>query len=182
LTDEHGDDDPHFWLNPTLAKIMVDNICNEIILLDKQNEKFYKTNSDEYKKQLDILDSEMKDILKNAKRDILVFGGEFAYSYFLSKYNIKYETAYLSAHGESEPSPAVINRLYNYVKTNKIPVVMREEFDTDNIAKAIANGYEGCEVLVFSTIHNISKDEFDKGISFIDKMKENIKNVEKALN
>ena len=39
-------------LNPRNAVIMLDNILEEIVSLDKENEDFYRKNAEEYKKEI----------------------------------------------------------------------------------------------------------------------------------
>jgi zinc transport system substrate-binding protein len=56
--DEPGND-PHIWLSPNDAKIMVQNICEGLAQVDPDNRAYYKQNRDAYLQQLDDLDQEI---------------------------------------------------------------------------------------------------------------------------
>ncbi|MGB9678141.1 MAG: metal ABC transporter solute-binding protein, Zn/Mn family, partial [Candidatus Ratteibacteria bacterium] len=62
----HGKD-PHIWLSVKNAKIMVENIYQGLIKIDPKNRKYYLKNKEEYKSQLDKLDKEILEKLKNKK-------------------------------------------------------------------------------------------------------------------
>lgn len=51
---------------------------------------------------------------------------------------------------------------------------------TPNVARAIADA-TGAQMLMFSTCHNVTKDEFESGVTFIDLMQQNADTLKKAL-
>ena len=51
--------DPHIWTSPINAKVMVDNILNQVCEFDPSNAEYYTQNAEDYKKQLDELDNEL---------------------------------------------------------------------------------------------------------------------------
>ena len=180
---QHGHDveyDPHIWLDFTLAAKIVDAVADGLCRVDPENAFFYKKNASDYKTKLAQLDRDFFEIVKNGKRDTLVFGGRFAYRYFLAHYNLKYVTAYETCSTEGEPSVRQMANVIRYIKDNGVRVLFHEEFVDPKVARSIAEQTEA-ESLLFSTGHNVTKDEFQSGITFIDIMRANMKNVEKGL-
>lgn len=173
--------DPHIWLNPQYAATMVDTILETICQADPANAKFYRANAESYKKELLKLDSDIESAINNAKGDTLVFGGRFAYIYFFERYGLKYKSAYKTCSTETEPSLTTIYEISQYIKDNSIQYVFKEELSEGKVAKSIAEQSDA-QVLTFSTAHNVTKDEFDNGITYIDIMKSNLEAIEKALN
>jgi len=57
--------DPHVWLSPRNAEIMVKNICNVLIQIDPENKEYYLKNLEAYLKELRALDEEIREILGN---------------------------------------------------------------------------------------------------------------------
>ena len=55
------------------------------------------------------------------------------------------------------------------------------ELSNSNIANTIASE-TNTKVLEFNSAHNIKESDFNKGITYIDIMKENIKVLKEALN
>ena len=95
-SEEHNHEilDGHIWMNPKNACIMIDTILKEIIKIDEKNKDFYEKNALEYKNEILKLDSEIENSLKENNIDTLVFGGEFSYSYFCQRYNLKVISCY----------------------------------------------------------------------------------------
>ncbi len=180
--DEHQHEyDSHIWLDLTLAMKMVDNIVVGLCEKDARNAEFYRKNADNYKKELQKLDDDIFRVVKSGKRDTLVFGGRFAYSYFLNRYSLKYESAYDSCSTEGEPSVQAITSIIDYIKKNNIPCIYHEEFVEPKVAKSIAH-QTGISSELFSTAHNLSKDQLEDKITYINIMRENLKSIKKGLN
>ena len=99
---EHSDEledyeyDGHIWLDPQNAIKMIDNICDALCEFDSENSDYYKQNAENYKKEIQELDLEIEQALNNLDSNVLVFGGEFAYSYFISRYDLEYVSVYSS--------------------------------------------------------------------------------------
>lgn len=176
----HGAD-PHIWLDPTLAMIMVDNIVEAITLKDQENKDFYQKNALQLKQDLTKLDKAFMEAVVSAQRDTIVFGGRFAYAYLIDRYNIKYISAYESCSTQGEPSIKKIIEVIDFIKQNDIKVIYHEEMVDPKIAKSIAE-QTGVELAVLHTVHNISSDNRKKGKTYIDIMYENLENLKEGLN
>lgn len=180
--DGHNHDaDPHIWLNPENAAIMAENILGALIEKDPDNADFYSVNADGYKNKLTALDQDIKDVISKAKRNAVVFGGRFAYLYFLEHFGLDYITAYDSCAAHAEPSASQIVRVINYIKENSIPCIYYEELSDPKVARSIAEE-TGIEYLRFSTAHSVTKEEFQNGTGFLDIMYENLENLKVGLN
>ena len=172
--------DPHVWLDLSLAEIMVDNIAKGLCEKDPAHTQFYEKNASDYKTRLRELDNNFGDIVDHGDRDTLVFGGRFAYLYFLEHYKLKYVTAYDSCSFENEPSVRKIADVIRYMRESGTRFIFHEEFADPRVARSIAE-QTGAELLLFSTAHNVSKDDFEAGITFVDVMESNMSNLKKAL-
>lgn len=180
---EHDHDhiyDPHIWLDLSLACKIVDNIKDTLCEVDPANADYYESNAKEYKSQLMILDQDFKAVVRDAKHKSIVFGGRFAHAYFVKRYGIGYETAYHGCSAESEPSLQSISEIMKFIKDNDIPCVYYEEFSEPKVAKFIAT-QTGVKLLQFTTAHNVTKDQLEKSVSFLDIMKGNLKNLKVGL-
>lgn len=183
--DEHEEDvheyDPHIWLNPDNAKAMIDNIAHELANLDAANADFYRENAENYKNEIDKLDMDIQNVISSAKRNKVVFGGRFAFIYFMQKYNLEYISAYDSCSTEAEPSVAAITGIIDEVKKDSIPVVFYEEFSAHKVADSIAS-QTGAQTLLFHSVHNVTANDLENGITYIDLMRQNLNNLKIALN
>lgn len=168
--------DGHIWMNPKNVLIMIDTICEKIVELDPQNKTYYEENASKYKKEIEDLDKKIEDELAKNKIDTLVFGGEFAYSYFCERYNLKVATSYTSCGEGAEPSVSRIKAIIDFIKENNISKVFYEELSTGTVANMISEETEA-EAKVFNTLQNVSEEEIKKNISYVDIMKKNLEMI-----
>ena len=173
--------DEHIWTNPNNAIKIVEKLKNEIISIDKKNEQLYENNANEYIEKLKKIDNEIKNIVNNSKRKELIFADRFPLLYFVKEYNLTYYAAFPGCAEQTEASAKTISFLINKIKEDKIPVIFKIELSNSKIATAIKNE-TNTKIKTFNTAHNISKNDFEKGITYIDLMNKNIKVLKEALN
>lgn len=58
---EHTGLDPHIWMSPSNAQIMVRNIAGGLIQIDPDNRAYYEQNRDAYLQKLAQLDRDIRD-------------------------------------------------------------------------------------------------------------------------
>ena len=66
------------------------------------------------------------------------------------------------------------------MKSENIPYVFTIEFSNQKIAKSVIEGTDA-KILTLHSCHNVSKEDFEKGITYYDLMKQNAANLRKAL-
>ncbi len=173
--------DEHIWTSPKNAIKMINKIKEEIINIDNDNKENYEKNASNYIDELTNIDNQFREIVNNASRKELVFGDRFPLRYFVEEYGLTYHAAFPGCSEQTEASAKTITYLINYVIQNKIPVVFHIELSNGKIAETIANE-TGAKVLEFNAVHNISKKDFDDGLTYADYMKKNIEVLKEALN
>ncbi|MEE0264144.1 MAG: metal ABC transporter substrate-binding protein [Acutalibacteraceae bacterium] len=179
---EHSHEfDEHIWTSPVNAQKMVQAISEAVCKADSQNEDYYKNNTKLYCDKLNELDENFKNITSISKRNELVFGDRFPLIYFTNEYGLTYHAAFPGCSSESEPSASDIAKLTDIVKKNNIPVILKIELSNSSVADTIASE-TSAKVCTFYTCHNLSKEQFDNGESYISMMTENLETLKTALN
>lgn len=184
ITQEHEEThkyDSHVWLNPQYAIKMVENITEELCKISPENEEYFKNNAKEYIEELNNLDKEIEETILESKGNKLVFGGEFAYIYFIERYGLEYATAYDGCGEGAEPSVAKIKQIVDTITDEQIPVIFYQELSTGKIANMIADE-TNAKTLIFHTIHNVTSEDLENGVTYITLMKNNLENIKEALN
>lgn len=172
--------DPHIWTDPNNAIIMVDNILNDLLLIDPKNGDFYTQNANKYKLELQSLDKEIRNVVRNGRRDEIFFGGKNPFTYFLERYDIDHESAYESCSTQGDPSPRTISHIISEMREDRVPVIYYEELANPKVAKSISDA-TGAEMLLFHSAHNLSKKDFESGVTYLSIMKQNLQNLKKGL-
>ena len=181
---EHADEpemDEHVWTSPVNAIKIVKKMSAEIIKLDPNNADTYKKNTEEYIKKLQKLDGEFREVVNNGKRKEIVVGDRFPFLYFVKEYGIEYYAAFPGCSTDTDTNPATIAFLTEKVKEDNIPVVFHIELSNEQMSKAIAEA-TGAKSELLNAVHNISDEDFKKGVTYIDLMEHNVEVLKEALN
>ena len=186
--EEHDDEDheeieydEHVWTSPINAIKIVNSLKDEFVKMDKDNADAYTKNAKTYTDELQKIDTEIRSIVANGKRNLLVFGDRFPLRYFTEEYGLTYSAAFKGCSEQSEASAKTITFLIDKVKENNIPVVLHIELSNKKISETISKE-TGAEVLEFNSAHNISQKDFDSGLTYVNIMKKNIEVLKQALN
>lgn len=178
--EEEGAFDEHIWTSPENAIKMMNYLNQKYNELDETSKEIFNANTQNYIQKIKNVQSKIKEIVDNKKRDRLVFGDKMPMQYFLNEYKLKASAAFSGCSTETEPSAKTITYLVNKVKEENIPVVLYIELSTGKTAKSIADE-TGTEAMQIQTLHNISKDDFEKGETYVSLMEKNIEVLKKAL-
>ncbi len=136
--------DPHVWVSPRNAKIMVQNIYQSLVEADPQNKDYYTKNRDEYFKQLDELDNNITQTL-SGKTNTKIMVYHPSWGYFCKDYNLQQIS--IESQGK-EPTPQGIANLVDQARKDNIKVIfVSPQFTTSN-AQVIANEIGGRVVIV----------------------------------
>lgn len=186
-TEEHsehevaGDDhevDPHIWLDPILAKEEVNNIKAGLIAADPENEEIYETNATAYTEKLETLNQEFETAFKGATKRTFVTQ-HAAFAYLANRYDLE-QVSIAGISTEEEPSPAKLAELQDYVKENDIKYIYYAETSSSKIAETLANE-TAAELEVLNPIEGITTEDQEKGIDYIQLMKNNLAALEKSI-
>jgi zinc transport system substrate-binding protein len=178
--EQEGAFDEHIWTSPANAIIMINSLEQALEELDSANAEIYKSNAENYIAQIREVDSQIQEIVDNKLRDRLIFADKMPMQYFINYYNLKVSAAFSGCSTETEPSASTISYLEKKVKEEKIPVILYIELNTGKVAQVIADE-TGAEALQIQTLHNVSKNDFDNGETWVSLMTRNIDVLRKAL-
>ena len=166
--------DEHVWTSPKNADKIAKTIYEEMAKVDKDSKDKFEKNYKELKGQLDDLDKEIREVVKNGKRKTILFGDRFPFRYLAKEYGLKYYAAFSGCSKDAEASA-------NKVKKEKLPVVFTIEMSNGKVAKSIVEA-TGAKQLMLHSLHNLTEDELKAKKTYVDLMKDNIKNLKQALN
>ncbi len=178
--DHETEYDEHIWTSPINAIKIIEEIKQTLIMIDSQNSVYYENNASIYIDKLNQIDNDIKEVINNSQLSELVFGDRFPFRYFVDEYNLGYKAVFPGCSSDIEASSKTITYLVDYIKEHKIPVVFYIELSNQNIATTLAEE-TNVKKLPFYSAHNLTKEEFDKGVTYVDLMNQNIINLKEAL-
>ena len=180
--EEHSHEtDEHIWTSPKNEQLMLTAVYDAICEADPENKAVYTKNKDSYNEQLTELDKAYKEAVGNAKNKTIIMADKFPFRYLAEEYGLDFYAAFSSCSDESEPSAAAMTSLISKIKELKIPVVYYLEFSSTKVADTLCSE-TGASSLMLHSCHNVSKEDLDKGVTYVELMKQNLENLKTALN
>jgi zinc/manganese transport system substrate-binding protein/manganese/iron transport system substrate-binding protein len=148
-----GEENPHFWLDPTLVKqFYLPAIARKLTELDPEGKAIYDANVASYGAQLDALDTELKakiDILPAANRKLVTFHD--AFPYFAKHFGFELVGVILQNVGQ-DPSAADLAALVQKVKAAGVKAVFSEAQFSPKLSETLAQ--EAGITSVVTTLYN----------------------------
>lgn len=179
--DEHGgDSDEHIWTSPVNASLCVEGIAETLCKVDSANTEIYRRNASAYSEQLHQLDEEFRSMTENAPNDVIVIGDRFPFRYLTNDYGLEYFAAFSGCSSESEPGVYTMAFLIDEIKEHSIDTVFYLEFSTKKLAEKLCSA-TGAEMLPLHSCHNVSRSDFESGVTYIELMRQNLNNLREAL-
>jgi ABC-type Zn uptake system ZnuABC Zn-binding protein ZnuA len=172
---DHGHFDPHYWMDPKNAQVMVENLVSGLSGLDNGHEDTYFTNGLNAAALLNSWDGHARDCLDNALNyvdnfsvsGLITFHDGF--QYFAHAYDLPLLES-IEEEAGSEASAHEILEITQLVKERNIPVIFTEVNGSDATAKAIARE-TGCQIAQLSTCMDGPDDQLS---NYLDVMMNNM--------
>lgn len=175
----HAKADPHIWLDFANAEKMVGTIRDAFMRKDPTNADSYRQNAGRLLAGLAELDKKYAAMLKTCAHQELVSGGHFAFGYLAHRYGLRYRAAY-GFSPSAEPSPRDLMRLSRFLKEHRVKAIFYEELIEPRVAETIAKE-TGVSLLLLHGAHNISREDFQAGVSFLKLMERNYDALREGL-
>ncbi|EGK8165186.1 zinc ABC transporter substrate-binding protein [Campylobacter coli] len=133
--EEHAEhNDPHVWLDPVLVKKLAQNITQALVQSFPKNKEFYEANLTNFLKELDQMDAQIAEKLKNIKRnEFIVYHPSWAY--LAKRYNLVQIPVEIDG---KEPKSKDLQNLIKLAKEKDIRVIFVQPGFPENSAKVLA--------------------------------------------
>jgi zinc transport system substrate-binding protein len=173
-----GDEDPHFWLDPTRLASAVDAIAAALGEVDPAGRATFEANAAAYRAELATLDDELSAGLANCERRELVTS-HAAFSYLAKRYDLT-QLAIAALSPSAEPSAARLAELSSAIKAHHATTVFSEELVSPRVAEALARE-AGVKTAVLSPLEGLTKSEQAAGDDYASVMRRNLAALRTAL-
>ena len=176
---DQGTADPHVWLDLDNARHIAGNILAAFVTRDPANKAYYQQNADKLTAELAALDERFRQTLEISPKKVLLHGGHYAFGYLAKRYGLRYISA-SAVNADAEPTPAKLAELVQLMRRERLNYVYTEELLSPRVAETIARE-TGAKVLMLRAGHNVTKEELERGVSFMAIMEDNLQNLKTGL-
>ncbi len=165
--------DEHVWTSLRRSRDIIRRIESEMSKLVPEYEENFTASAEKLVKELEELDEEFLSLFEESGKKTLIFADRFPFRYFADDYGLECYAAFPGCSSDSEPSLATLNFLIKKMKEKKLPAVLTIEFSKETAARVVADG-TGARILTLHSCHNISGEDLDSGVGYVDLMRRNL--------
>lgn len=166
---DHGEEDPHFWLDPTRYADVVEAISEELAELDPDGAEEYRANAAEFVAELTDLDEAYRTGLSSCEyTDVITTHA--AFGYLTDRYGLV-QVPMTGISPESEPTPGRMAQITRLVQDRGVPTIYSEIIAGTQIADTIA-AETGATVLALDPIEGLT--DASPGDNYVEIMQANL--------
>lgn len=173
---DHGENNPHIWLDPKRAIQQVENIRDGLIKADPDGKSTYEANAAAYIDELKKLDTEFTEQLKPYAGKTFVTYHDFA-DYFARSYDLEVE--YLVGIPHENASPEDVKRVINAAKSSNLKTLLSEPQASGNPFTALAQDLK-VQVGTFDPLETGGTEALEADY-YLTTMRANLKNLTTAF-
>lgn len=172
--------DEHIWTSPVNAMVFAQVIQETLSQKDPAHEEQYRLGREAFQDQLMEIHQGFLQVARDRKRNMIVVGDKFPFRYLADEYGFSYRAAFTGCSTDTEPSAKTIAYLIDKVRDEKIPAVYYLELSSRRVSEIIGEE-TGAVPLLLHSCHNVTRREFESGVTYVELMKQNVENLRKGL-
>ena len=130
----HGEYDPHIWLDPENAKIILNEMVEHLIENDAKNASSYKSNLNKALKDIDGL---LKSVKSELNKDFKSIVFHDAYQYFEERFNVTVLGAF-TVNTDVMPGAEQLSEIREIIEHDKVSCIFSEPQFNPDIINAVA--------------------------------------------
>ena len=172
--------DEHVWTSLENTCEIIHALSQTMSEIDGKHADVYTANADAYIKEFSNLDAKFLSLFAGVKNKTIVIADRNPFRYFCEEYGIKAIAAFAGCSSNNEIPLAVQNELIKAVKENGLQYIYVIELNTSSYGDSIAQ-QAGAQKEVLNSCHNLSKEDFESGKTFLDMMTENYQTLSETM-
>ncbi|RSD27854.1 metal ABC transporter solute-binding protein, Zn/Mn family [Mesobacillus subterraneus] len=175
----HGDVDPHVWLNLVYADQLALVIKDQLVEIMPEQKETFEQNYANLSEQLRNLDTQFKETVDSSKRKEFIVSHS-AFGYWEERYGVK-QISIAGQSTTSEPSQKELQKLITHAKDEKIKYVLNEQNFNSKLAQMVQKEI-GAELLTLHNLSVLTDEDLKNKETYLTLMENNIATLKKALN
>lgn len=174
-TEEAGETDPPFWLDPTRLAKVSSALAARLGEVDPDGAANFDANAEALNERLATLDGEFEDALADCGNKELVTSHN-AFGYLAQRYGLE-QIGITGLTPDAEPSPADLAEVTRFVKDNDVKTIYFETLASPAIAETVARD-AGAKTEVLDPLEGLN--EQSQGGDYLEVMRANLANLQKG--
>ncbi|AJD91863.1 hypothetical protein JMA_25460 [Jeotgalibacillus malaysiensis] len=174
----HGDTDPHVWLDPVLSQSLAESVKDTLIEEMPDQEAYFTENYENLIERLDKLDHQFEELANDAELNQF-FVSHAAYSYWEKRYGIE-QQAIAGISTTDEPSQRELTELIESATSQNVEYLLVEQNVSSNLTDVIQSEI-GAETLPLHNLSVLTDDDIQNEETYFSLMEKNIESLRTAM-
>ncbi|MCQ6275848.1 zinc ABC transporter substrate-binding protein [Bacillus sp. V3B] len=175
---DHGDFDPHVWLDPYRSIMLAENIKNTLVELKPNAKEEFEKNYESLKAELQKLDEEFHQLVDSKENPEMIVS-HAAYGYWEESYGI-HQIAIAGLAPTDEPSQKDLKKIIDIANEKQIKYILFEQNVTPKVAEIIRKEINA-EPLYLHNLEALTEEDRQNGEDYFSLMRKNLETLDKAL-
>lgn len=172
-------EDPHVWMDFNNAGRIAAALAGALSEKDPQNQAFYRQNLDAFQTELAALDADYQRALADCRTREVVHIGHLAFKNLAQRYHLSLSALAGSSH-DGEHSARKLADLVKFIRQKNVKTIFTEETLSPRLSAAVAEE-TGTQILPLYTVEHVSKEDFARGVTYIELMRRNLESLKRGL-
>ena len=173
--------DEHIWTSPENAEKMILAIKGALCEIDEESAPYYTENADKYIAEIKFEANKTAEVIKNARVKKIAVADRNPYRYFTEYYGLNITAAFAACSEDTDADLHTVLKLIETVKKENLSAVYVTEMGNRDLAETVKEN-TGAKILTLHSYHNISVEDFENNVTYVDLMKQNRKSLSEGLN
>jgi zinc transport system substrate-binding protein len=168
---DHGDFDPHFWLDPAKAATCVETVRDRLIAADEGNADTYESNAADFLAGLEDLDETFRTELADRDLETVVVASHDSFGYLADRYSFAVHSP-VGVSPNAEPGSAAIGETIDVVDDLGADVVLYDAFESPDLAETVVADSTAERAMALSSVAGTTREWHDRGWGYVEQMRE----------
>ncbi|MCK7484999.1 MAG: zinc ABC transporter substrate-binding protein [Bacillus subtilis] len=186
--DDHEEGvDPHYWVDLIVAMQMVDALVEQINPIFPEFTSEFTANAEVLHEELHELHEELEayfDAIPTIER-VIFHAGHVNLAYFARRYGITVVSLTEQYAPDGDPTSQQIATMIDRIKADGASFLFYEELTTPRVATTIrselANEGVTITLLLFHGLHNVTLEDYEAGVTYLDLMQANFERLQQQF-
>ncbi|WP_264738841.1 metal ABC transporter solute-binding protein, Zn/Mn family [Cytobacillus firmus] len=175
----HGDIDPHVWLDPLYSKELAESIKDALVEQMPEQKEQFEQNYLELAQELDNLHNDFEQTVQNAKHKEFIVS-HAAYGYWEERYGLD-QISVSGLNSSSEPTQKELQKIIAEAKEHDLKYVFFEQNVSSKLTEILQKEI-GAEPLMLHNLSVLTEENIKENQTYFTLMEDNLASLKKALN
>ncbi|PAE24581.1 metal ABC transporter substrate-binding protein [Bacillus sp. 7894-2] len=176
---DHGDIDPHVWLDPLYSKELAESIKNALVEQMPDQKEQFEQNYQELAQELDNLHNDFEQTVQSAKHQEFIVS-HAAYGYWEDRYGLD-QISVSGLNSSSEPTQKELQKIIAEAKEHDLKYVFFEQNVSSKLTEILQKEI-GASPLLLHNLSVLTEEDLKENQTYFTLMQDNLSALKKSLN